>query len=149
MEQVTINQFGKDHWSTFAYADSCISDNQPIDPRKMRTNETTHPLLAVNSVTFKFKPEHGSRLHGYFDEKSKGNDVSHLLLTTHDDWDCLEDCEKAGLVDIRSTINGIVKLTSYGEAVAAELRHHKANGGMFATFISSVEKPQSQTKLKI
>jgi hypothetical protein len=52
----------------------------------------------------------------------------------HDDWDCLEDLEAAGLVEIISRLAGIVHLTEKGNAVAFRLREHKWNGQAFATF---------------
>jgi hypothetical protein len=52
----------------------------------------------------------------------------------HDDWDCLQDLEAAGLVEIISRLAGIVHLTEKGNAVAFRLREHKWNGQTFATF---------------
>jgi hypothetical protein len=56
-------------------------------------------------------------------------------LEDHDDWDCLDDLEAAGLLEIRSLVNGCVKLTDRGKDVAGKLRSHLAGGGRLAGFV--------------
>jgi hypothetical protein len=55
-------------------------------------------------------------------------------LADHDDWDCLEDMENAGLLEIVSVANTAIVLTAKGLAVAGHLRKHKATGGAFSDF---------------
>lgn len=106
--------------------------------RDLRANEHTHPMVAVNFTAAPWKDAYSTRLHGYAFDRSadvvaqaaEGN-----LLLGHDDWDCLEDAESAGLLRIVSHVNGFVQLTDEGLAVAGALREHKARGGTFATFV--------------
>lgn len=80
----------------------------------------------------RWKPEWGTRLKGYFLGDDKRDPARRL--TDHDDWDCMEDMEKAGLIEIMSVVNGIIVLTEKGMAVAGHLRAHKSRGGNFASF---------------
>lgn len=55
-------------------------------------------------------------------------------LLGHDDWDCLNDLEAAGLLDILSTNDGLFLLTKNGSAVVFKLRDHKVLNGTYSTF---------------
>lgn len=139
MKTVPIQDFGKDHWSMLAYVETlCVDSGQrkgvgEIDKRRMRANEKRHPLHAVNStVCGPWNPDHGTRLAGYWD--TLGRRVPARMLPQHDDYDCLDDMEKLGLVEIISEANGFVKLTEKGMKIAGELRSYKAKGGMFSGF---------------
>ena len=125
--QISIEQFGKDHWSLLAYAHCCVADGSALKPAKMRTNITTHPLVGENC--FKWNQDWGTRLHGFFDSRA-----AELQLSEHDDWDCLEDLEREGLINILSLANAQVELTETGWDISKKLVNHKANGGMFANF---------------
>jgi len=134
-ERVTPEKFGKDHWSLLAYVETLVVDNQPIDRRRMRCNPTTHPLLTAPYQHKRWEPQWGTRLKGYFDAHDK---AAHQL-PEHDDWDCLEDLDAAGLVEFQTLTSGIVRLTPEGRRVANELREHKQNGGNFASFTPTPE----------
>jgi hypothetical protein len=150
MNTPIVSQWGKDHWSLLAYLeDLCVKSKTvidglgnvgTIDKSRLRANEHTHPLQAVNSGRVSaWNPAWGTRLKGYF-ELSNRTDVcaaeaAGVQLPQHDDWDCLDDLEVAGLVTIVSLANGFVALTSAGLAMGAELRAHKAKGAHFATFV--------------
>lgn len=144
---VPMEKWGKDHWSLLAYVeDRCVNGRAidgvgnvgEIDKRRVRANEQTHPLLAVNSSAVKWNESWGSRLRGYFAFADRADpakaEAAGFQLRAHDDWDCLDDLEAAGLVDILSMINGYVTMTPKGQAMAAQLREHKTNGGQFASF---------------
>jgi hypothetical protein len=105
-----------------------------IDKRRMRCNEKTHPVHAVNAniSVGKWKSDYGTRLQGYFLEGEK-RDLSRRL-DEHDDWDCLDDLEEAGLLEVMSEVNGFVILSAKGIAVAGRIREWKAKGGSFGTF---------------
>jgi hypothetical protein len=132
---ITINDFGKDHWSTFAYIETVCVDNRGVpDKERMRCNPKIHPGLCNQAnVMFQDQPDYPTRLSGYFlpnGEKDRGR-----LLHDHDDWSCAEDLEAAGLIEwIGSGVNPVFKMTTYGLVVAGRLRAHKASGGHFATF---------------
>lgn len=121
--------WGKDHWSTLAYVESCSVDSRnpegiaSLDLRRMRCNRNKHPLVKANGFPW---------------DKSNGTIIKGgKILKDHDDWDCLEDLEKEGLVEVISLVNGYVKLTDKGIKIAHQLREHKAKGGQFSTFTPS------------
>lgn len=154
-QAVPTEDFGKDHWSMFAYIETLCVDSLKkgvgeIDKRRVRANEKTHLLHAVNcgAGLGPWNPEHGTRLAGYW-KTDKTTDCTRLR-PQHDDWDCLDDLDAAGLVEVISFANGFVKLTEKGFRVAGELRTWKAKGGMFADFRwrePSALPPRSRTPL--
>jgi hypothetical protein len=117
-----IEQFGKDHWSTFAYAECCCVDNRGrLDNRRLRINETKR---GIRSNGCGWNSEYGTR------QKEGG-----IPDPNHDDIDCLDDLERYGLIEqIGTMITPLVKITDKGYEIAAQLRKHKSNGGNFATF---------------
>jgi len=138
MKTVPIEDFGKDHWSLLAYVETlCVDSHKDgvgeIDKRRIRTNGKTHPLHAVNRhIVGDWSPEYGTRLAGYWD--SMGKVVPERQIWPHDDWDCLNDLEAAGLIEVMSEANGFVLMTEKGLKVAAALRAYKTKGGMFSGF---------------
>jgi hypothetical protein len=138
MRKVPIADWGKDHWSMLAYIETLCVDSRlkgvgEIDKRRVRANGDRHPLHAVNAADCgAWNPDWGTRLAGYWD--TLGRTVPTRKIAAHDDWDCLDDMEKAGLVEVISEANGFVKLTEKGMKIAAEVRAYKAKGGMFSGF---------------
>lgn len=133
---VNIEKFGKDHWSLLGYVEYCCVENKGfLDKAKMRGNENTHPLLSNNFT--KWKETYGTKLKD-FDYKKEFNpkefEQNGTYLSTHDDWDCLDDLEKNGLIEVISLAQMNVQMTEYGLLMAGKLRAHKSNGGMFANF---------------
>lgn len=125
---VDIAKFGRDHWSTFAYVEACAVDNEGrINPRRMRCDEERHPQFShIRCVT---SP---TRLRG--DE----------TLSGHDDWDCIDDCEVAGLlINVGTGLDLVYQLTPLGQKVASDLRIHKQNRGTFGTFEIGSRGPDS------
>lgn len=134
---VPVEQWGKDHWSCLAFIEYlCVDYHGRLDDkrrRSLRCNPRTHPGYSLNFSYVLWKPEYGSRLKGYW-RPDKSVDESRRILD-HDDWDCIEDFEAAGVLTTEgSGLNPVFKLTRLGLALAAALRAHKANGGHFATF---------------
>lgn len=132
---IAIKDFGKDHWSTFAYIETCCVDSRGIPNReRMHCDPTIHPGLTNSAnVMFQDQPGAPTRLSGYF--LPNGNKDPGRAVSAHDDWSCAEDLEAAGLIEWNGTgINPVFKMTAHGLAVAARLRAHKAGGGHFATF---------------
>ena len=71
-----------------------------------------------------------SRLYRVVDEQYHDG-----YIDDHDDWDCVDDLNREGLVKIKGTgIHPKWELTSLGFSVAAQLRKHRARGGRFNTF---------------
>lgn len=144
-ETASVNcaRFGKDHWSLFAYVeDRCVNGRNgfgTLDRSRLRCNINNHPMLASPSHKGSpWKLSYSTRLFGFFQYPDKANPDSATAdgfqLRDHDDWDCLDDLDEAGFIELMSTVNGYVKLTKLGMRVAANLRAHKANGGTFANF---------------
>jgi len=122
-----LKDFGKDHWSTFAYAEICAVDNHGrMDIRRLRVNETKRP---IRSNGLGWNPEYGTR-------DKQGN----IPDTAHDDIDCLDDLEHIGLLVTGTLVNPTAVLTELGKKVAHELRVHKMNGGQFREFESEILK---------
>lgn len=134
--------FSKDHWSCFAFVETLCVEHQGVvrdtDRIKLRTNARKHPGFGIYPLGSysPWKKEWGTRLKGFFEADASN---SKFRLNQHDDWDCIEDFEVAGLLVNRGTgINPKFELTKRGQAIAAELREHKAKGGHFYQFIPSV-----------
>lgn len=107
MRDIPINEWGKDHWSCFAYFACCAMDyGGIIDSQRMRHDGVKYPTMLKTST------EPG-----------------------HNDYNCLDDLEREGFVENHGTgINPIVKLTMKGLETWTQLTKHKQNGGMFKTF---------------
>jgi len=134
-DYVPIEQWGKDHWSTFAYLETrAVDDGGMIDNRKMRCNARLHREFA------NIGPGH-SIVDG---KKYPTLLMGGKELENHDDWSCLEDMVAEDLIEAWHCIkypnevfaNSIAKiaLTELGWFIVGQLRHHKAKGGNFSTF---------------
>jgi len=125
--------WGKDHWSLLAFIECiCVDYKGVLDNKRrqnMRCNVARHPLLGYWPLGERpWQSGHGTRLKNYFTDKSH-------QLPEHDDWDCVDDFEGAGLlVNEGSGINPIWKLTPEGLAITAKFRAFKANGGHYYQF---------------
>jgi len=135
MKSVPMEKWGKDHWSLLAFIETlCVDHKGAVSDkhrRNFRTNSKTHPAYGYWPMgERKWNPAHGSRLKGYFDK----NDPK-LRLSQHDDWDCVEDFEAAGVLENQgSGMNPVFVLTPLGQTLTSQLRIHKQDGGHFATF---------------
>jgi hypothetical protein len=134
-DHIPIEQWGKDHWSTFAYIETRTVDGKGlVDNQRMRCNPRLHRELANISPFSRVVDGSGSPT------RLKNGEEQYC----HDDWSCVEDMVKAGLVTAEFRIKYFdrvfggnivrVKLTEKGLEVAAALRAHKANGGNFSNF---------------
>lgn len=137
--RVPLAVFGKDHWSTFAYLETVTVDKHGrIDHDKMRTHAVRHPgeMARKSPVTqLVFSEDMGrnypTRIKASVTPDADGR-YGALDLNDHDDYDCMADLEAAGLLERTSA--DTVALTALGQAVAAELRSHKAGGGAWHHF---------------
>lgn len=122
MAPVPIEQFGHDHWSTFGYLETRIVDyGGVVDKHHLRCVHRRHPHRAHDGGD---ATKHPTRLRG---------DVT---LAYHDDWDCLDDFEVAGLVETSGTgLHPVFALTELGHEIAGKLRAHKARGGRWRDFV--------------
>jgi hypothetical protein len=119
--RVPIDDFGADHWSTFGYIETRIVDHGGVPLKHhLRCVIRRHPFFAHEGGDASRYP---TRLRG--DRK----------LANHDDWDCLDDLEAAGLLENRGTgANPVFCLTPRGEEIAGKLRAHKGRGGNWSEF---------------
>lgn len=150
MRTIPMNKWGKDHWTTFAYVETCCVDRRGvIDFQRMRCNPILHPGFALPQHQPKFRCSrcenvstndsvNCSKYHGTLTMRSAYPYPTRLKKGTapeHDDWDCFYDFEAAKLIeDIGTGINPIARLTALGKQIAAQLRQHKADGKQFAEF---------------
>lgn len=141
---IPVELFSKDHWSTFAYVESRCVDGKDglgtLECNRMRCNPSRHPLLSGGAP---WREGYSTRLSGFFDSPDR-HDANKaieqgLMAAGHDDWDCLDDLEAAGLVEVISLAQCVVRLTSEGLRVSSLLRQHKAQGGNFARFSLALE----------
>lgn len=119
MRRVSINEFGKDHFSTLLYVESRNVDyTGQIDREKMRCNpDGEHGMLQGGRASFG---------RGW-DDKYSTRLADGSQLSGHDDWDCVEDMINAGwMVWLGTGANPCIVLTDGGWEKAAELR--KARG---------------------
>jgi hypothetical protein len=134
-----MSEWGKDHWSTLAYIETCAVEHQAIDDQKMRADGMAYP----------------THLRGF------GSDPKRIEID-HSDWDCVLDLIAAGLLrpepgtnpHRRHPLNNDPKsrlalralpaaqrkidrytLTPTGRTIVNALREYKAAGGNFATFV--------------
>ena len=118
---IGIEKFGKDHWSTFGYIETRIVDHGGRPAKYHMRCGFHHPL------------------HRHLiDEAPSTRLRDKETQAGHDDWDCLDDLEEAGLLTSSGTgMFPVYALTTEGERVAAELRSFKAKGGNFSDFVPS------------
>lgn len=86
------------------------------------------------------------KTHGFCGNPNDGSKYPTILrngelLEGHDDWDCLDDAVKIGLLeDVGTGLNRTFKLTSEGRRIANLLREHKCQGGKFVNFSEWFDK---------
>lgn len=146
-EFVPMAQWGRDHWSTFAYLETVVVDKGlfyvELNPR-MRSSRRTHRVLAESKGSLSAERQAG------FDRcvtlaRGEGSELADgTTIIGHDDWACVQDFANLGL--LTHVQGGCVAtpevvepeaalgLTPVGLALAAELRAHKAGGGSFKNF---------------
>lgn len=134
-EFVPISAWGRDHFSTLAYIETrCVDHRGTVDNRHLRADPKLHPGLA----------DARNYIDGVVGGTARVNRNPKISPTRlkdgvekaqHDDWSCLEDMEAGGLLEWNGTgMNPVFKLTTLGKIIAASLRSHKMEGGVFANF---------------
>jgi hypothetical protein len=131
-DRIPMDKFYRDHWSLLSYLETCCVDNiGQINFDRIRVNPATHAIVA------------GGRMAGYRWTPDWGTSLAGITLPQHDDIDCMEDLEAAGLIHIHSLVNGIVQMTLDGIDIAQQLRKWKANKKQYRDF-----KPQAIIRQK-
>ena len=124
---IPMTEWGKDHWSTFAYIETRIIDYKGVvDFQHLQCNANRHPQFQPTTNL-------GSNRDGSaYSIRLKGRE---LPGPDYDEWDCIADMEQLGLLEnIGTGIYPVFRMTELGIAIAGRLRAHKASGGMFGTF---------------
>ena len=131
MDRITIEQFGKDHWSLLMYIQTRVLDcNGILDVNHLRSKNTIFRQG--------WTPEYGTRLFGYWNKDSTVNRL--LLLGNHDDFNCLEDLEGEGLVKNSGTrLNPVCTITEKGIKIICQLLLHKQAGNNYSDFVAKIE----------
>lgn len=148
MRTVKLKEFGKDHWSLLGYIESRVHsyniapNTGELDKNHLRINPDGD--YGVIATPFKglfnrtWKDSYGSRLFGYWkDDKTTDPDKQ---INNHDDVNCLNDLEAAGLIEVLSLVNFYIKLTKKGIKMASELREWKNGGNHYSGFVPSKQK---------
>ena len=135
LKHTPMKLWGKDHWSLLAYLECCQADASAglsltsrvgeIDKRKLRCNLKVHPAHAASLYG-------GPRTWDATKFGTRLNDGR--VLPQHDDWDCLNDLDTEGLLDVLLEGSGSFTLSDKGLNLAHKVRRHKAKGGTFSTF---------------
>ena len=122
---IPIEDWGKDHWSTFLYAEGrCVDYKGVLNKEHMRCDPAVHPAQA-NSANALSRP-------GKISPTRLKDDT---VESAHDDWSCLEDAEAAGLIaNDGSGVNPRYVLTDRGWELAGRLRRYVAEGGAVKDF---------------
>lgn len=131
MKNIPIEEWGKDHWSLLLYVETrCVDYNGTLDFSHLRDKlgRGTRPM------GYKWSNyEDGTRLKGYF--LPDGTKDKSRQLKDHDDLDCLDDLEFAGLVEnVGTGMNPLITMKDKGYDFIRDLRKHKADGGQCSTF---------------
>lgn len=118
--------WGRDHWSTFAYALCCVR-KACVENRRYGKKDDTHgwvkkPQMRTNSLRHRHLAFHPSW--------RPGGDADPVIYPTrlkagiqihwHDDWDCLRDLEAYGLLKLRVD-SSYVEITDAGVDVAKQI----------------------------
>jgi hypothetical protein len=132
MDTITINKWGKDHWSLLAFMGVICTDYKgninEMNMRRMRCNPSRHPL----NVTHTFGSPALMRWQLSYSTIIKSGAVIH----DHDDWDCLDDLEAEGLLEnIGTLVNPMIVMTEQGWDILSKLNQHKASGGKYRDFV--------------
>lgn len=129
-DYVPVEEWGRDHWSTFLYLETRAVDAQGrIDNSRMRCHSRLHrPFAHTSSITGQIQD--GS---AYPTRLKEGE------IVKHDDWSCLEDMVAAGLIRAfwrKKSAGGFalghsvakVEFLPKGHQIVGALRVHKMTG---------------------
>ncbi len=135
VEKIDITRFGKDHWDLLTHIEYRIMNHKGV--LSLTHLRIKHPALQQNRLGENlWKPEYGTKLHGYWNEDGSVNPK--LKILDHDDYDCLDDLENAGLIKSWGTgLHPAYKLTKKGVRVVGLLILHKQEGKHYASFVLS------------
>jgi hypothetical protein len=136
--------FGKDHWSTLAYAETvmveCGGFQIGFDVR-MRQNRRNYRVMREMCRKPK-RARQGPDCGCMWEPKYSTVLADKSVVEGHDDWSCIQDCAEAGFFTVGEQIaradrvepGVILHLSPLGRATVEGIRAHKAAGGNFGNF---------------
>jgi hypothetical protein len=136
--------FGKDHWSTLAYAETVMVDvggfqvGFDVRMRQSRRNYRVMREMCRRPKRVRQGPDHGCM----WESKYSTVLADKSMVEGHDDWSCIQDMAQAGFFTVGEQIVGadqvepgvILHLSPLGRSMAERLRAYKAAGGTFGNF---------------
>lgn len=147
-DYVPLSNFGRDHWSTLAYADTIIPDHcgfQVGFDGRMRQGRAHFRVMHGQCPTPRRTRPAGVSQSMVMENRYSTPLKDGTTVEGHDDWHCVQDLVDAGLMGIRrgDLIVPLVEdvepgvdlfLTTLGEKVVTALKRHKADGGSFRSW---------------
>jgi hypothetical protein len=144
-DYVPLANFGKDHWSTLAYADTIIPDHRGFQvgfDGRMRQGRA-HFRVMQRDCPHARRDRQVSAI--VMDNRHSTVLKDGTTVSGHDDWHCVQDLVAAGLMGVKrdGLIVPLVEevepavdlfLTPLGEKFITALKRHKADGGSFKTW---------------
>jgi sulfate adenylyltransferase subunit 1 (EFTu-like GTPase family) len=138
-DNIPMNLWGKDHWTTLAYIETVMVDCGGFQigrDARMKSNRRNFRVMAEDCP----KPKRvggnaGMAIVMKLEHSTKLNDGS--VIDNHDDWCCIQDMAEAGLLTLHQheiEPGVVIHFSELGRDVANKLREHKASGGNFAAF---------------
>ena len=122
---VPIENWGPNHWGIVAYIESVCRYGEDgygyPNLRRIQTNPDRHPELQPRG--------HHSLVSGS-QEPIVLADGATLQSSEYDEWDCLADAEREGLIkNVGVPFNPCYRMTELGNKLVRQLRKHRRNGG--------------------
>ena len=131
---VPREQWGRDHESTMIFVESVVVDYggalRSPDYERMRCNPDVHPGFATGRQegSWRDAEERGEEPSLRYGTRLKGHtSATPHVKVNHDDWSCIEDFEREGLIENLGTgIRPLWKLTEEGWEYAHGLRRARS-----------------------
>jgi hypothetical protein len=136
---VPITLFGRDHWSTLAYAETvmveCGGFQIGFDGRmrqcrhnfRVMREECNNPKRPRRcGIGIPMEPKYSTIL------------ADGSVVDGHDDWHCIQDMVENGLLSGECQPGETLHLTELGKSFVAQLRDHKRKGGTYKNFRTRV-----------
>lgn len=145
-DYVPVENFGPDHWSTLAYAETvmmeCGGFQVGYDAR-MRQGRRNYRVMQeeCRRPSRPTSGGHGVVMEAKYSTVLKDGSVE----VGHDDWSCVQDMVVAGLMGIKEgdkivtdvTLmepSAVLHLTEEGQRLSNQVRAHKRGGGSWRDF---------------
>jgi len=152
---VPLELFGKDHWSTLAYAETVMVDcggfQIGLDPRMRQCRRHYRVMhdFCKNPKRLSSAPNHGCMWNDNY--STTLNDGSKVI--GHDDWHCIQDLAEAGMFSVEGKViaaadcepGETLLLSELGREYVGRLRDHKSQGGTFSNFRPALKSATSDT----